>query len=320
MRRDGIRLVCHDWGGPGLPVVLLHGLAGHAGEWDEIARRLRDRFRVVAVDQRGHGASERQPRDVSRAAYVADVVAVTRQLRLERPVLAGQSLGGHTAMLTAAAHPGLVRGLALIEAGTDRLDADAPREIDALLGSWPAPFPSLAAAAEFFGGGPVGAAWAAGLEEREGAWHPRFDRDVMVAALTENTQRSFDREWQQITCPTLAVFAQSSILSAPGIDTMLHGRTPTTATSIPASGHDLHLEHPELVSSLLTAFLDELARTDGPPRNRPAPPEQTGSPNRTDRLPPTQGRAGKPLPHDFPARHRGPHTSTSLNPSRTPPA
>ncbi|AKN73122.1 hypothetical protein QR97_28205 [Streptomyces sp. PBH53] len=43
--RDGVRLVCRDWGGAGPAVVLLHGLAGHAGEWDVPARRLTDRSR-----------------------------------------------------------------------------------------------------------------------------------------------------------------------------------------------------------------------------------------------------------------------------------
>ncbi|MBK3521136.1 MULTISPECIES: hypothetical protein [Streptomyces] len=38
---------------------------------------------------------------------------------------------------------------------------------------------------------PVGAGWAAGLEEREDGWWPRFDRDVMVRSLAENAQRSF---------------------------------------------------------------------------------------------------------------------------------
>jgi hypothetical protein len=41
--------------------VLLHGLAGHAGEWEVVASRLIARYRVVADDQRGHGASERHP-------------------------------------------------------------------------------------------------------------------------------------------------------------------------------------------------------------------------------------------------------------------
>ncbi|WP_326769882.1 lysophospholipase (plasmid) [Streptomyces sp. NBC_01591] len=92
-----------------------------------LAQRLSSGYRVVAVDQRGHGASERHPRDVSRAAYVADVIAVVDQLALPRPVLVGQSLGGHTAMLTAAAHTGLVRALVLVEAGPAGQTRTAPR-------------------------------------------------------------------------------------------------------------------------------------------------------------------------------------------------
>lgn len=137
--RDGVRLVCRDWGGPGQPVVLLHGLAGHAGEWDRTAQRLSPRHRVIALDQRGHGASERHPQDVSRDAYVADVIAVLDQLALRRPVLVGQSLGGHTAMLTAAAHPERVRALVLVEAGPGGPNPNVPADIGSWLDSWPTP-------------------------------------------------------------------------------------------------------------------------------------------------------------------------------------
>ncbi|NUP42296.1 MAG: alpha/beta hydrolase [Streptomyces sp.] len=257
--RDGVRLVCRDWGGPGQPVVLLHGLAGHAGEWDVPARKLSSRYRVVAVDQRGHGASERHPRDVSRAAYVADVIAVVDQLGLQQPVLVGQSLGGHTAMLTAAAHPGRVRALVLVEAGSGGPNPDGPVDIGAWLDSWPTPFPSREAAAAFFGDGPVGAGWAAGLEERDGGWWPRFDRDVMVRSLTENAQRSFWHAWTQVACPTLLVLAQSGFIPAEEADAMLRQRPATMAMSIPGTGHDLHLEQPEVLHTVLSGFLDDLA-------------------------------------------------------------
>ena len=65
--RDGVRLVCRDWGGPGEPLVLLHGLAGHAGEWDTLARSLSPHYRVVALDQRGHGAPPSALRTTSPA-------------------------------------------------------------------------------------------------------------------------------------------------------------------------------------------------------------------------------------------------------------
>ncbi|MFF7871200.1 alpha/beta fold hydrolase [Streptomyces qaidamensis] len=254
--REGVRISCRDWGGSGPPVVLLHGLAGHAGEWDTLARGLSPRYRIVAVDQRGHGASERRPRDVSRAAYVADAVAVIGQLGLHRPVLAGQSLGGHTALLTASAHPGLLRGLVLVEAGPGRAEPNVPAEIGAMLDAWPTPFPSRRAAVEFFGGGAVGEGWAGGLEERDGGWWPRFDRDVMVQALAENARRSFWEEWAGITCPTLVVLGQSGIVPPHETEAMLQQRPQTVALSVPGAGHDVHLERPEALHQVLRDFLE----------------------------------------------------------------
>ncbi|WP_329622212.1 alpha/beta hydrolase [Streptomyces sp. NBC_01255] len=260
--RDHVRLSCRDWGGSGPDVLLLHGLAGHAGEWDATARALRDAgYRVVALDQRGHGSSERRPADVSRAAYVADVVAVVSELGLHRPVLIGQSLGGHTALLTAAAHPGLPSALVLVEAGPGGSNPGVQDAIGEWFSAWPAPFPSREAAVAYLGGGKraVGEGWADGLEERgDGLW-PRFDADVMVRSLDENATRTFWGEWAAVTCPTLAVLGQGEqggiigdeeyaemVRLRPGA---LHG------VSVPGAGHDVHLERPEVLHALVTGFL-----------------------------------------------------------------
>ncbi|MFJ8015233.1 alpha/beta fold hydrolase [Streptomyces sp. NPDC096339] len=253
--RDGVRLSCRDWGGDGPAVLLLHGLAGHAGEWDAVARHLSPRYRVVAVDQRGHGASERRPRDVSRAAYVADVLAVADRLELGRFVVAGQSLGGHAAMLFAAAHPERVRGLVLVEAGPGGGSPELVDEIGAWFDSWPQPFPTRGAAVEFLGGGPVGEGWADGLEERDGGWWPRFDRDVMVGSLEENARRSWWEEWERVACPALAVIGQNGIIDGPEAGEMLRRRPDTLAVSVPGAGHDVHLERPEVLGGLVAEFL-----------------------------------------------------------------
>ncbi|MEV0991159.1 alpha/beta hydrolase [Streptomyces sp. NPDC049949] len=254
--RDDVRLSCRDWGGTGVPVVLLHGLAGHAGEWDAAAEHLAPHHRVVAVDQRGHGASERRPADVSRAAHVADVRAVTAQLGLDRPVLIGQSLGGHTAMLAAAAHPDLFRALVLIEAGAAAADPATPDEIGTMLDSWPLPFPSPDAAREFLGS----EAWAAGLEERPDGWYPRFERDVMVAAITENTTRAWWPEWERITCPVLLVIGENGIVPPEESQRMLTPPGPdTTAVSIPGAPHDVHLHNPAALHAVLADFLAKSA-------------------------------------------------------------
>ncbi|MGW2375520.1 alpha/beta fold hydrolase [Kitasatospora sp. NPDC001683] len=241
-------------------LVLLHGLAGHAGEWDALARALSDRYRVIAVDQRGHGGSERTPEDLSRAAYVADVLAVLELLDLGQVVLAGQSLGGHTAMLAAAAHPERVRALVLVEAGPGGPNSAVAEEVGHWLDSWPLPFPSREAAVGFLGGGRVGEGWAAGLEERNAQWWPRFDRDVMVASLAENAHRSFWKEWEQVVCPTLVVLGQSSFIAAREVDEMFARRPDTQAASVPGTAHDVHLERPEVLHLLLSEFLDGVGR------------------------------------------------------------
>lgn len=270
--RDGVRLNCRDWGGgtgptPGIPVVLLHGLAGHVGEWDAAAAHLSPHHRVVAVDQRGHGASERRPADVSRAAYVADVRAVCEQLGLHRPVLVGQSLGGHTAMLTAAAHPGLVRGLVMVEAGAAAADPGTPDEIGGWLDSWPLPFPSQAAARTFLTEqGLNGEAWAAGLEQRADGWYPCFERSVMVAAISENSTRDWWPQWRQVRCPALLVIAEKGSVPPAESRRMLAlaalsttRSSTTTAVSVPGTGHDVHLDRPAALNTLLSHFLSTVA-------------------------------------------------------------
>ncbi|GHG38832.1 alpha/beta fold hydrolase [Streptomyces zaomyceticus] len=259
--RDGVRLACRDWGGSGPDVLLLHGLAGHAGEWDDTARLLRDSgHRVVALDQRGHGAGERHPGDVSRAAYVADVVAVVDELGLERPVLIGQSLGGSTALLTAAAHPGLPRALVVVEAGPGGADPAVQEQIGNWLRAWPVPFPSREAAAAYLGNGsePVGEGWARGLEERaDGLW-PRFDPDVMVRSLDENATRAFWDEWAAVSCPTLAVLGQGErggIIGDEEYAEMVRLRPALHGSSLPGTGHDVHLERPETLHRLIVDFL-----------------------------------------------------------------
>ena len=115
--RDGVRLAGLDFGGSGSCFLLLHGLAGYAGEWTDTAGWLTERGRVVALDARGHGGSERFPADLSPAAHVADAVFAIEQLRLGSVVVIGQSFGGLTALGLAAARPELVRGLVVADAG-----------------------------------------------------------------------------------------------------------------------------------------------------------------------------------------------------------
>jgi pimeloyl-ACP methyl ester carboxylesterase len=262
--RGDVRLAGLDLGGEGPAALLLHGLAGYAGEWTATARWLTGRCRVVALDARGHGRSERLPADVSRAAHVGDGAFAIEALGLGPAIVVGQSLGGQTALLLAAERPDLVRGLVLADAGPAGLDDEAAVDanVDDLirsLGRWPVPFPSSKAAVDFFGGPSASAeAWAGGLEERDGGWWPRFDVDVMARTLREATGRSYWDEWERISCPVLVVRGGRGQLSVADARAMAERGHRVEVVDLPEAGHDLHLDSPDEWRAAVSRFFDAL--------------------------------------------------------------
>jgi pimeloyl-ACP methyl ester carboxylesterase len=113
---DGVVLHARDWGGQGQAVVLLHGLASNARIWDGVAPRLVGAgLRVVALDQRGHGASEQPDSGYDFAAVRGDLGRALAALGLERPVLVGHSWGAHVALEYAADRPAAPAGLVLVD-------------------------------------------------------------------------------------------------------------------------------------------------------------------------------------------------------------
>jgi pimeloyl-ACP methyl ester carboxylesterase len=237
-------------------VLLLHGLAGHAGEWDATAAHLAGRHRVLCPDQRGHGRSDRRPADVSQDAFAADAAAWIEALGLAPAVVAGQSLGGLTAMLLAAQWPHLVRGLLVVEA-TPYPDPGAVERVRAWLAGWPVPFASREAALVFFGGDTAWArAWAGGLEERDDGLWPAFEPDVVLAALRA-AGGDLGAAWAAVTCPVLVVRAVGEDGREPYVRMVEHNRR-ARLVEVPDAGHDLHLDQPQRWYAALDAFLATL--------------------------------------------------------------
>jgi pimeloyl-ACP methyl ester carboxylesterase len=132
----GVTLTAED-AGEGVPVVLLHGLTATRRYVVMGSRTLeRSGHRVIAYDARGHGASTPAP---DRLAYgyellADDLEALLDALEIERAVLAGASMGAHTAVRLALTRPARIAALALI---TPSFDPSLPRD-DGELGRWDA--------------------------------------------------------------------------------------------------------------------------------------------------------------------------------------
>ena len=111
---DGLTLHLAEDGDPAAPpLLMLHGITSFAGTWDWIVPELAQRFRLLRLDFRGHGASDRAPGGYSSDGYVSDAIAVCEQVIGEPCVVIGHSLGGVTAAIVMQRRPDLVRAAIL---------------------------------------------------------------------------------------------------------------------------------------------------------------------------------------------------------------
>jgi pimeloyl-ACP methyl ester carboxylesterase len=121
--------------GDGPPVVLLHGLACGKRMWFHQIRALRQRFRVIACDLRGHGETDapHSATEYSAAHLARDLVGVLDALNIPQAAIVGFSLGGGPALALAASKPERVSRLVLADVGAG---ADDPVKIEGMARRW----------------------------------------------------------------------------------------------------------------------------------------------------------------------------------------
>ena len=109
----GLTLGYREWGRPDGPVaLLLHGLGEEADDWALVGPGLGKRFRVIALDARGHGQSDWAD-SYELSDFRDDVLKMMDALGVIAAVVVGHSMGGVVAYQLAATHPDRVRALIL---------------------------------------------------------------------------------------------------------------------------------------------------------------------------------------------------------------
>lgn len=272
----GVTLHVSEAGDPDAPaVVWLHGMLGHAYEWDTATAGVAERFRVVAIEQRGHGRSS-HPGDYRLSLLVADMTAALDRLELERPHLVGHSMGGLVATVLAGQQPWRVDRLVLLDIGPDSLTTSWGRE-------------QLPAILRRF----VGMTFH-DVDEATDAWlaeDPLADRGLLrhyvahalVPTGTGRYRWCFDAGgldtflahadpselWtavDRVRAPTLLVRGEHSHLLSPSdarrvVDRLAHGRL----LEIAGASHDLGVQQPVAVAEACLAWL---ARAETGPGSR----------------------------------------------------
>jgi pimeloyl-ACP methyl ester carboxylesterase len=115
LKRDGVGLAYEEAGSGNPPVMLAHPWGGDRTWMRPVLERLRKRHRVVSVDLRGFGESDKPEQPYKMTSYADDLAWMAGELGLERPVLIGHSMGGSVVLEAAARHPNLASAVVILE-------------------------------------------------------------------------------------------------------------------------------------------------------------------------------------------------------------
>ena len=277
---DGTMIRYLDWGpsdpgdAVGPPLILIHATGFLAALWRPIAERLSARFRVVALDQRGHGESDKPPDGYRFDVLADDLQRLIEALALESPIAAGHSSGGTTIVVHAARHPAVIRRAVLIEpilpsaawfkdSGSERASntmAEGARKRRAV-------WPSRDELFDTYRTRPAFQTWqeeTLRLYVDEGT-RMREDGQVELLCPPELEAQFFEAVADvdspsllpKLTCPTLVLWGEESHLRERMAETATDALPNAHTITVPETTHFLPQERPDEVGRLMEEFLSD---------------------------------------------------------------
>ena len=254
---NNVRLRYLDYGAEGkTPLICMHGHAGQAHIWDEFAEAASPYYHVLVMDQRGHGDSGWAVDGYARDRFVEDLDAFIKSLGLGKVVLAGLSMGGWNAMLYAAANPGAVERIIIVDIAPERSD-EALRD-QVTRPPTPMAFYNFE---EAFAWARAGNPWATETRLRKdvankmrqqstGMWVWRADPALFNNTLPDNQEPEYiARYWRSleaIECPILEVRGKESILVSDDIIERMKKANPRfSSVDVEDSGHVVTVDKPQ---------------------------------------------------------------------------
>jgi pimeloyl-ACP methyl ester carboxylesterase len=268
----GLNLHLREWPGDGQPFVLLHGLASNSLTWQQVAAHLNQAgHRVMAVNQRGHGLSDKPDDGYDFATIAADLANLIDTLKLERPLLVGQSWGGNVLLEFGARYPEVACGLAWIDGGFLDLQSRPNATWDTISQQLKPPrlngMPRAALKQRIQAGHPDWEEW--GVEATLGNFETLPDGTIRPWLTLEHHMSILRAMWEQrpaalyglVAAPTLICVAEDPTnlewnkVKARQLMAAQTGLTTSEAIWFTSTDHDIHVHRPaELARVLLTSL------------------------------------------------------------------
>jgi pimeloyl-ACP methyl ester carboxylesterase len=221
---DGIQIQLAIREGEGQPILCVHGLTANCRCWDGIASSLAPENKIVAMDLRGRGLSDKPSAGYSMQHHMRDIVYLLDDLKQERIVLMGHSLGAYISLAFAANYPERMEKLILMDGGGqlaqdqwDKFSLAIKPSLDRL----GRVFPSFEAYVALMKLAPFFQPWSQALEDYfryeseavEGGVRSRIN-PANIQEEVQNIRQEVPSEYfPKVTCPVLILRATEGILS-----------------------------------------------------------------------------------------------------------
>jgi esterase len=255
-----------EQGDPAAPaIIMLHGVTGHARTWDDEGAALASRYRVIALDQRGHGDTDPPPDvDYTIAALAADLAAFVDALRLERFSMVALSLGGRVSIQYGGTHPGRVERQVVVDIGPDIAPAGRLR-VGRMMAGTPERFSALEDVLAYqrannprYTDALLRARVEYGVRRLpDGGYTWKYDRGLRDLVRSGKWSDPIDLwpAWKALDHPVLLVRgAESDILTADIAKTMLEAQPNAELAEVADAGHTVAGDQPAAFVGLLTRF------------------------------------------------------------------
>jgi 3-oxoadipate enol-lactonase len=247
--------------GRGPWIMLSHGLATDMSMWDDLTDALKDRYRVLRYDARGHGRSQATPGDYTLEMLAADAAGILQALGIAQSHFCGLSMGGMVGLGLMLDHPGLLKSAVIADSRhTTRPDftqawlarAEAVRKggVDAIVDSTVERWSS------------------AGLAERSPRTIARMQ--AMICRTSDDGYRgcaaalarlNYGHRLGEIDIPTLLICGSEDHGAPPENTRQMHAAIKASRfVEIPRAGHISNIEQPSIFGDAVLAFLNDVDR------------------------------------------------------------
>lgn len=255
---NGQHLYYQDTGGTGPVIVFSHGLMMDHDMFAPQVEALRDRYRCITWDERGHGETATEnPEPFSYYDSADDLAALLDHLGVERAVLAGMSQGGFLSLRCALTHPERVQALVLLDTQAGKEQEDKLPMYQQLIGTF------MEQGLTPMIGNTIAQIILGSDFADVDTWQAKWQK-ISPANVGNNFQALTSRDditgrLHEISQPALVVHGDADIAIPLEQGRIMANQLPDAdLVIIPGAGHAANLSHPEPVNRALEVFLDKL--------------------------------------------------------------